>query len=304
MDSPSFPTGRSAPDARAAEPATARPAAPVQVAKGTAALAVPAPGFDIESLITEDDEPVDMLSEKQQRLLTGPLYSFWAGPGGGRPFLAAANVGVFPEPRNPAIVPDVLLSLDVQAHENSWDKKHRSYFVWEFGKAPDLVVEIVLNQKGNEIGEKRMRYARMGVGYYVVFDPLRQMGDELRVFRLSGGRYERQGGRLWFPELGLGMTLWEGEFEWVRGRWLRWTDAQGELIPTGKERAEQQQQRAEQEATARQAAETRVQQEVAARQTAETRVQQEAAARREAAARQAAEARVAELEALLGRRST
>ena len=269
MDSPSFPTGRSAPDARAAEPATARPAAPVQVAKGTAALAVPAPGFDIESLITEDDEPVDMLSEKQQRLLTGPLYSFWAGPGDGRPFLAAANVGVFPEPRNPAIVPDVFLSLDVQAHENWWDKKHRSYFVWEFGKAPDLVVEIVLNQKGNEIGEKRMRYARMGVGYYVVFDPLRQMGDELRVFRLSGGRYERQG-RLWFPELGLGMTLWEGEFEWVRGRWLRWTDAQGELIPTGKERADQ-----------------------------------EAAVRRqEAAARQAAEARVAELEALLGRRST
>ena len=299
MDSPSFPTGRSEPDARAAEAATARPAAPVQVAKGTAALAVPAPGFDIESLITEDDEPVDMLSEKQQRLLTGPLYSFWAGPGGGRPFLAAANVGVFPEPRNPAIVPDVFLSLDVQAHENWWDKRHRSYFVWEFGKAPDLVVEIVSNQNGNEIGEKRKRYARMGVGYYVVFDPLRQvMGDDLRVFRLSGGGYERHGGRLWFPELGLGMTLWEGEFEWVRGRWLRWTDAQGELIPTGKERAEQQQQRAEQEATARQAAETRVQQEAAARQAAETRVQQEAAAR------QAAEARVAELEALLGRRST
>ena len=312
MDSPSFPTGRSEPDARAAEAATARPAAPVQVAKGTAALAVPAPGFDIESLITEDDEPVDMLSEKQQRLLTGPLYSFWAGPGGGRPFLAAANVGVFPEPRNPAIVPDVFLSLDVQAHENWWDKKHRSYFVWEFGKAPDLVVEIVLNRKGNEIGEKRKRYARMGVGYYVVFDPLRQvMGDELRVFRLSGGGYERHGGRLWFPELGLGMTLWEGEFEWVRGRWLRWTDAQGELIPTGKERADQ-------EAAARQAAETRVQQEAAvrreaaARQAAEVRVQQETAARRqeaaarrrEAAARQAAEARVAELEALLGRRST
>ena len=137
-----------------------------------------------------------------------------------------------------------------------------------------------------------MRYARMGVGYYVVSDPLRQvMGDELRVFRLSAGRYEHQEGRPWFPELGLGMTLWEGEFEGVRNRWLRWTDAQGELIPTGKQRAEQ-------EAAARQAAEIRVQQEAAARQAAETRVQQEAAAR------QAAEARVAELEALLGRRST
>ena len=59
-----------------------------------------------------------------------------------------------------------------------------------------------------------------------------------------------------------------------------------------------------QEAAARQAAETRVQQEAAARQAAETRVHQEAAARRrEAAARQAAEARLAELEALLRRRS-
>ena len=49
---------------------------------------------DIQHLVTEDDTPVDnMPSEKQQRLLTEPLYSSWAGPGAGRPFLAAANVG-------------------------------------------------------------------------------------------------------------------------------------------------------------------------------------------------------------------
>ena len=51
---------------------------------------------DIQCLITEDDTPVDNLpSEKQQRLLTEPLYSAWAGPGEGRTFLAAANVGIF-----------------------------------------------------------------------------------------------------------------------------------------------------------------------------------------------------------------
>ena len=260
MDSPSFPAGRSAPDAHAAEPAAARPAAdlvtgparsprhrPARPLAG-AAPAAPAPGFDIESLVTEDDTPVDnMPSEKQQRLLTEPLYTSWAGPGGGRPFLAAANVGVFPEPRNPAIVPDVFLSLDVQVNPNWWDKRHRSYFVWEFGKVPDLVVEIVSNQKGGEIGGKRLRYAEMGVGYYVIQDLLhRVMRDDLRVYRLSGGGYERQD-RPWFPELGLGMTLWEGEFEGVRSRWLRWTDARGELIPTGKEAAEQERGRAEQE---------------------------------------------------------
>ena len=127
---------------------------------------------DIESLVTEDDTPVDnMPSEKQQRLLTEPLYTSWAGPGAGRTFLAAANVGVFPEPRNPAIVPDMFLSLDVQVAENWWDKAHRSYFVSVFGKPPDLVVEIVSNREGDEVGRKRRRYARMGVGYYVIYDP-------------------------------------------------------------------------------------------------------------------------------------
>jgi hypothetical protein len=69
---------------------------------------------DIQGLITEDDTPVDNLpSEKQQRLLTEPLYSAWAGPGEGRTFLAAANVGIFYQARHPAIVPDMFLSLDV-----------------------------------------------------------------------------------------------------------------------------------------------------------------------------------------------
>lgn len=64
---------------------------------------------DIAHLITEDDEPVDNLpSEKQQRLLTESLYSSWSGPGAGRTFLACANVGVFYQAKDPAIVPDVL----------------------------------------------------------------------------------------------------------------------------------------------------------------------------------------------------
>ncbi len=126
------------------------------------------------------------------------------------------------------------MSLDVQVHENFWDKVHRSYFVWEFGKPPDLVVEIVSNQKGNEVGRKRQRYAAMGVGYYVIHDPLHQvMDDDLRTYRLSAGSYEQQSP--WFPELRLGLTLWDGVFEAVRHRWLRWVDEHGVLIPTGRE---------------------------------------------------------------------
>ena len=190
----------------------------------------------------------NMPSEKQQRLLTEPLFSSWAGPGGGRTFVAAANVGVFPAPSNPAIVPDVFLSLDVPgARQLVGTRNIARYLVWEFGKPPDLVVEIVSNQKGNEIGRKRQRYAEMGVGSYVIHDPLRQvMDEELRVYRLRGGRYERQASSR-FPELRLGLTLWAGVFEAVWSRWLRWTDAHGVMLPTGKERAEQERQHAEQE---------------------------------------------------------
>jgi hypothetical protein len=63
---------------------------------------------------------------------------------------------------------------------------------------------------------------------------------------LSGSAYERQTSTQ-FPDLGLGLTLWEGTYEGKHDTWLRWTDADGAIIATGKERAEQERQRAEQE---------------------------------------------------------
>ena len=203
---------------------------------------------DIDALVTEDDTPVDNLpSEKQQRLLTEPLYSSWTGPGENRPFLAAANVGVFSQTRTPAIVPDMFLSLDVTVAEDWWRKEHRSYFIWEFGKPPELVLEIVSNSEGGEDTEKRRKYAWMRVPFYVIYDPQRQiMTEVLTVYRLRELQYERQD-TAWFASLKLGLTLWEGEFERKVDTWLRWTDEHGVLIPTGKERAEQEHQRAEQE---------------------------------------------------------
>ena len=203
---------------------------------------------DVQSLITEDDIPVDNLpSEKHQRLLTEPLYSAWTGPGEGRTFLAAANVGIFAQLRNPAIVPDMFLSLDVEVAQDWWRKEHRSYFVWEFGKPPELVLEIVSNQEGGEDGEKKRKYAQIRVSYYVIYDPLLQvMPEVLTIYRLVGCVYERQE-TTQFPALQLGLTLWEGIFEGKHDTWLRWTDARGVLVPTGKERAEQEHQRAEQE---------------------------------------------------------
>ena len=79
----------------------------------------------------------------------------------------------------------------------------------------------------------------MRVNHYVIYDPLRQvLPDVLTVYRLNDAFYERQEDA-WFGSLKLGLALWEGTFEGVQSTWLRWTDEQAVLIPTGKERAEQ-----------------------------------------------------------------
>ena len=203
---------------------------------------------DVSHIITEDDTPVDNLpSEKQQRLLTEPLYSSWEGPGEGRPFLAAANVGLFAAVHQPPVVPDVFLSLDVEVAEDWWAKEHRSYFFWEFGKPPEVVIEIVSNREGGEAGPKLRAYARMGVVYYVIFDPLEQVqAGVLRAYALTPWReYEETTPEL-LEGVGLGLTLWRGIFEAREDVWLRWQDEEGNLILTGAERAEEERRRAEQ----------------------------------------------------------
>jgi len=201
---------------------------------------------DISHLVIEDDTPVDnIFSETQQRLLCDCLYSSWFRPDG-KMFLAAANVGVFYAIGQPPLVPDVFLSLDVQVPQDWREKKNRTYFTWEFGKPPDVVIEIVSNREGNELGTKLRDYARMRVGYYAVFDPLQQLGENLlRVYELQGISYRES--PAWLEQVGLGLTLWEGEYEGKQATWLRWCDQKGNVISTGVERAEQEHQRAEQE---------------------------------------------------------
>ncbi len=194
------------------------------------------PEIDYDQLITEDDEPVDNLfSEKQQRLLVEPLYSSWNSE---EPFIAAANVGVFYSSYQPAIVPDMFLSLDVQADEDLWKKQNRSYFIWKYEKPPDVVIEIVSNKKGGEADKKLKTYARMRVWYYIILDPQQLIQDDmLRIYQLSLGRYVLKQDQF-LAEVNLGLTLWDGVFEGLHERWLRWCDSEGQFIPTGEERAD------------------------------------------------------------------
>jgi hypothetical protein len=44
---------------------------------------------------------------------------------------------------------------------------------------------------------------------------------------------------IWLPTVDLGLTLWAGQFEdEVTRIWLRWCDRNGQVIPTGAERAD------------------------------------------------------------------
>jgi Uma2 family endonuclease len=201
----------------------------------------------VDHLVTEDQTPVDnVFSEKQQRLLVEPLYSSWGVPGQRRPFVAMANVGLFYAIRRPALVPDVLLSLDVEVPDDLWPKAHRSYFIWEYGKPPDVVIEVVSNREGGEDSEKLAAYARIGVRYYVIYDPERLLGaDALRAYRLEALTFHRMDGPVWHPDVGLGLQVWQGRYEDHENTWMRWVDAQGQLIPSGSERADRQQERAD-----------------------------------------------------------
>ena len=78
--------------------------------------------------------------------------------------------------------------------------------MWEFGKLPEVCIEVVSNQEGDELTlsrksqqkgkttTKKDLYAQIRIPYYVVFDPLKQIQNEmnqalLRVWANSVGRY-------------------------------------------------------------------------------------------------------------------
>jgi Uma2 family endonuclease len=213
---------------------------------------------DISHLELEDDTPLDNFqTEKQQRLLVEPLYSSWKTD---QPYIAAANVGIFGSVGGESIAPDVFLSLEVAMPQDWSQRQNRSYLMWEFGKMPEVVIEIVSNRKGNELvarnpekSAKKISYARMGIGYYAVFDSLLQIqepeqmnGQLLQVFVLTGKHYTALPAPHWLEDVGLGLTLWEGEFEGVSGQWLRWCDRTGAVIPTGAEARDAERQRSQQ----------------------------------------------------------
>ena len=210
---------------------------------------------------------------------------------------------IYYEEGNPrvSVAPDVFVVFGVE------DRMRMNYKVWEEGKGPDFVLEVASPSTWREdVGRKRGVYAGLGVKEYWLYDPMGEhLKPALQGYRLVDGEYERQplleslDRRLGLRSGTLGLELW------AKGRKMRFRDPRTglDLLSHHEEhdRAEREVAARQREAAARRATAARAEAEAAARRSAEARAEREAAARqREADLRQAAEARVAELEALIG----
>lgn len=146
------------------------------------------------------------------------------------------NMGIYystgVNPRVP-IVPDAFLSLGVERIKNN--QLRNSYVVWEEDNVvPIFALEVVSKTPGDEYDDKMIRYAQLGVLYYIIYNPdyWRRDGHEpFEVYRLVAREYQRQFGEpFWMGEVGLGIGRGIGTHRGIEREWLYWYDKCGNRI--------------------------------------------------------------------------
>ncbi|MBE9211474.1 Uma2 family endonuclease [Plectonema cf. radiosum LEGE 06105] len=163
----------------------------------------------------------------------------------------AADLNVYYDTQHPLWYkrPDWFAVLGVSRLYQGKDLR-LSYVIWQEGVAPSVMVELIspgtekedLGQglrEANQPPTKWEVYERiLRVPYYIIFD---RYTDQLKVFQNVAGRYQPmivEDNRVWLPELGLGIGLWQGCYQDVERLWLRWYDDAGNWISTPTEKAE------------------------------------------------------------------
>jgi len=136
----------------------------------------------------------------------------------------------------------------------------RKWVVWmEGGRRPDLIVELLSpSTRAKDLGEKKELYERVfRTAEYFVWDPFDP--SQFQGWRLVGGRYEPispdERGWRWSQVLALWLGPWEGVYHQDHAVWLRFYDAEGNLVLTSEEAAQAE---AEAERRRAEAAERRV----------------------------------------------
>jgi Uma2 family endonuclease len=195
-----------------------------------------------DELPDSDDLPVD---HEDQNLIPNVLLFLlkvlWAQR---TDWYFGADMGIYhttgAHPRVP-VVPDGFLSLGVERRKGG--KSRRSYITWEENDVvPILTLEIVSWSPGGEYDEKLEIYRKLGVLYYVIYNPefwQRDRHQPFEVYKLIDGDYQLQIGEpFWMPEIGLGIGRFQSVTDSPPQELLCWFDAQGTRYLTPEERAE------------------------------------------------------------------
>lgn len=133
------------------------------------------------------------------------------------------------------VVPDAFLSLGVERKKDG--KSRRSYATWEENDTvPILTLEMVSHQPNDEYTTKRDLYAKLGVLYYVVYNPeywQRDRHQPFEVYKLIDQSYQLQIGEpYWMPEVGLGIGRTRQVLGGIEQEVLLWYDNEGHAYPT------------------------------------------------------------------------
>lgn len=129
------------------------------------------------------------------------------------------------------VVPDGFLSLGVERRKGG--KSRKSYVLWEEnGVPPILTLEVVSQTPGGEYDDKLEIYAKLGVLYYVIYNPQFWRRDghlPFEGYQLVDGSYALQVGEpFWMPEIGLGLGRCQLPDDPLKREILSWYDVNGD----------------------------------------------------------------------------
>lgn len=182
-----------------------------------------------------DDRPMDdEIQILQMDLLFEPLRLYYTGQ---RVHVGKNQIIYYSADqvrRRDFLGPDVYVVLDVEPGSRA------SWVIWEEGKGPDVVIEILSwSTWRRDKGDKKQIYQdNIRVKDYFWFDPRDQ---ELEGFTNTDKGFvsipKDDAGRLPCPALDLLLMVWEGSYQERPGRWLRWATRDGRLLPLREEAA-------------------------------------------------------------------
>ncbi|MDJ0510441.1 MAG: Uma2 family endonuclease [Crocosphaera sp.] len=196
-----------------------------------------------EDLPDSDDTPVDNeLQDLIPHVLKDILALIWEER---MDWYFGVDMGIYYDPKNPTdvIVPDGFLSIGVPRIIDS--DLRLSYVLWDELVIPTMILEVVSQTRRGEYTQKKEDYAKMGILYYVIYNPLRKRKPRLEVYKLENGEYKLLAGEpVWLAEINLGIGREIGTYQGVEREWLYWYDQQKQRYLTSQEKARESQKEA------------------------------------------------------------